>query len=61
MPEHEAKHPKIPQNQSSRETKTRGRYIRMARGENESGVEFQALAATVEPAADAPLHSFLEN
>merc|ERR1719262_1079710 len=37
-----------------------GGYIRMARGENESGVEFQALAATVEPAADAPLHSFLE-
>jgi cathepsin C len=37
-----------------------GGYIRMARGENESGVEFQALAATVESAADAPLHSFLE-
>jgi cathepsin C len=36
-----------------------GGYIRMARGENESGVEFQALAATVKPAEDKPLHAFL--
>ena len=37
-------------------------YIRVARGENESGIEFQALQAHVATATkpEKPLHSFLE-